>query len=91
VTFRLESPLVFKDKAKMGLTAFADKFAREFEEAGSITPSTRFKDLEEWSSMQALIIIAMIDEEFGVTLTAEDLQKSTTVEDLYKIVQSRQQ
>lgn len=76
----------------MQLQEFIDRFAQEFAEVepGQITSETVFRDLDEWSSMQALIIIAMIDEEFGVTLSAEDMRNSKTVGDIYTKVSSRQ-
>ncbi len=56
---------------------------------GTITPETVFKQLDAWNSMQALILIAMVDSEYGVTLTAENLNDSTTVSDLFSLVQSK--
>ena len=75
----------------MILQDFVDRFSQEFEEAGqgSINGDTIFRDLEEWSSMQALLIIAMIDEEYEVTLTADDIKQSKTVEEIYTIVKNR--
>ena len=70
---------------------FVSRFAQEFIEVDTndITKDTDFKSLEEWSSMQALIIIAMIDEEYNVTLNAEDIKQANTIRDLYDIVSSR--
>ena len=70
---------------------FVSRFAQEFIEVDTndITKDTDFKSLEEWSSMQALIIIAMIDEEYNVTLNAEDIKLANTIRDLYDIVSSR--
>lgn len=50
---------------------------------------TPFRDLEEWSSMQALIVIATVDEQFGVTLPEKEFRKARTVGDLYRITVSR--
>lgn len=76
----------------MQLQDFLDRFSQEFTEVepGRITAETVFRDLDEWSSMQALIIIAMIDEEFGVTLSAEDMREAKTVGDIFTKVSSRQ-
>ena len=70
---------------------FVSRFAQEFIEVDTndITKDTDFNSLEEWSSMQALIIIAMIDEEYNVTLNAEDIKQANTIRDLYDIVSSR--
>lgn len=50
---------------------------------------TKFKELEEWSSLTALSVIAMIDEEYDVKRLSDDVRNSQTVNDLYEIVKSR--
>ena len=70
------------------LNEFVELFAEQFDEtdASEIQPSTVFHDLEEYSSLIALSIIAMIDEEFDVTIKGDDMKSSVTVEDLYNKV-----
>ena len=51
----------------------------------SIVETTLFRELEEWSSMQALIVIAAIDEHFGVTIAEKDFRAAQTVADLYSL------
>lgn len=69
-----------------------DKFLQGFQEQfddtdpNLITFETNYKDLEEWSSMMALVIIAFVDDEYNISLTGDDFKKSTTVSDLYEIV-----
>ena len=57
--------------------------------AGSVAPSTPFRQLEGWNSMMALIIIARIDADHGITLTAQDLAGAVTVNDLFAILKSK--
>ena len=65
---------------------FLEVFQSLFQvDVGSIQASTVFRDLEEWSSMQALIVIAAIDEHFGVTVAERDFREAKTVSDLYQI------
>lgn len=65
------------------------KFVQDFEllldevEPGSITPETIFRDLEEWSSLIALVVIAMVDEEYDIKLSGDDIRTSVTVKDLF--------
>ncbi|MDB5283859.1 MAG: acyl carrier protein [Bacteroidota bacterium] len=75
----------------MDLTEFTRKFAECFSqaEAETINPETEFRKLEEWGSMMALIVIAMVDSDFGKTITAEDLKNGTTVGSLYEIVKTK--
>ena len=70
------------------LNEFVELFAEQFDEtdASEIQASTVFHDLEEYSSLIALSIIAMIDEEFDVTIKGDDMRASVTVEDLYNKV-----
>lgn len=70
------------------LEEFIELFAEQFDEtdASEITATTVFHDLDEYSSLIALSIIAMIDEEFDVTIKGDDMKSSVTVEDLYKKV-----
>jgi len=70
---------------------FLAKFAAQFEETdpSTITIDTKFREIDEWSSMVVLVIIAMVDEEFSLKLTGDDIKKSTTVHDLYMIVSSK--
>lgn len=70
------------------LQEFVALFAEQFDEsdAALFTPETRFRDLDEWSSILGLSIIAMVDEEFEVALRANDFRKAETIADLYKVV-----
>lgn len=73
------------------LNEFVELFIEQFEDTdpSKITPSTVFHDLDEYSSLIALSIIAMVDEEFDVTLKGDDMRSAVTVEDLYNIVKSK--
>lgn len=75
----------------MELQTFIQHMAEQFEETDSseITASTKFKDLDEYSSLLALTIIAMIDEEYDVTIKGEDLRQSQTIEDLFNVVKEK--
>ena len=75
----------------MELNNFIEKFAEQFDETeeSQFKACTEFKTLVEWSSLIALSIIAMVDEEYSVTLKGEDIRNSSTIEELYNIVKSR--
>ena len=70
------------------LEEFVALFAEQFDDtdASEITASTAFHDLDEWSSLIGLSVIAMVDEEFDVALKGDDVKSSITIEDLYKHV-----
>ena len=75
----------------MQLEDFVQKIAACFHqtEPASITAATRFRELEEWGSMLALIMIAMIDSDFNKTMTAEDLKSVNTVAELFEVVKNK--
>lgn len=50
-----------------------------------IAAETKFKDLDEWDSMTALMLIAMFDEKYGKKITGNDIKDASTLNDLYVI------
>lgn len=75
----------------MEIKDFIEKFAEQFDETPveEFAADTKFRELDEWSSLIALSIIAMVDEEYDVTLKGDDVKSSNTIEDLFQIVKSR--
>jgi acyl carrier protein len=75
----------------MDILSFVNNFAAQFDEtdANAFTPETDFRNLDEWTSLIALSIIAMVDDEYNVKIKGDDIRSSTTIEDLYHIVKSR--
>lgn len=75
----------------MTLEEFTKNLEIELEEVepGTLQPDTSYRELKNWSSMYALIIIAFVDINFGVTLNGADLKNTFTVRDLYNLVQER--
>ena len=65
--------------------------ANQFDEtdASEFQATTEFRQLDEWSSLMALSIIAMVDEEYNVQLKGDDIVKSQTIDDLFRIVSSK--
>ena len=75
----------------MELNSFIEKFAEQFEETEQnvLTAEVHFKELDEWSSLMALAIIAMVDAEYGIRIKGDDVKKAETIIDLYNIINSR--
>ena len=67
---------------------FIKQFAELFEETGPevFKAGTKFRELDEWSSLIALALISMIDEEYDIVLNGEDIRDAVTIEDLYNKV-----
>ena len=75
----------------MTLNEFIKKFAEEFDETpmSDFTADTKYRQLDEWSSLSGLTIISMIDEEFDKQITGADLRSVLTIEELYNLVKSK--
>ena len=75
----------------MELSKFIENFADQFEDTdpSEIKADTVFHDLDEYSSLIALSIIAMVDEEYDVQLKGDDMRSAVTVEDLFNIVKAK--
>lgn len=75
----------------MELKDFIANFAEQFDDTdvNDIQATTVFKELDEWSSLLALSVIAMVDEEYEVTIKGEDIRNANTVEDLFNVVKSK--
>ena len=77
----------------MELKDFIANFADQFDDidVNDIQATTVFKELDEWSSIIALSVISMVDEEYEVTLKGEDIRNANTVEGLFNVVKSKAQ
>lgn len=75
----------------MELVDFIEKFAEQFEdtEMSEFAADTVFKDLDEWSSLIVLSLIAMVDTEYNARVTAEDFRNTETIKDLFDLVKTR--
>lgn len=75
----------------MEIKEFIENFASQFDDTPmeEFKAETQFRDLDEWSSLMALSIIAMVDEEYDVTLKGDDMKAANTIEELYQIVKSK--
>jgi acyl carrier protein len=74
----------------MELNHFIEMFANQFDDtdASEIKADTKFKELDEWTSLIALSAILMIDEEYAVSIEADDIQTCETVEELFNRVKA---
>lgn len=75
----------------MEIKEFVENFANQFDDTdpSEIQAETNFRDLDEWSSLIALSVIAMVDEEYDVTLKGDDIKNANTVEDLFNTVRAK--
>ena len=73
------------------LEEFVALFAEQFDDTdpSEITAATEFHNLDEWSSLIGLSVIAMVDEEFDIALKGDDIKNAVTVEDVYNNVKAK--
>jgi acyl carrier protein len=72
----------------MELQQFIKDLEEQFDEVpeGTITPQTKYKEIDEYSSLTAMCIIGMVDSKYGVTLSGEVLAQCDSVDDLFQVV-----
>ena len=75
----------------MEIKKFMANFADQFDEldVNILTPETNFRELDEWSSLVALSVIAMIDDEYDVQLKAEEMRQTNLIKELFDLVSSK--
>ena len=61
---------------------FIAELQEQLELETTLTESTNIKELDEWDSMTAMILIGYVTDTFDVNLNAEDLKSITTVNSL---------
>ena len=66
------------------ITNFTAQFPNPVDEA--VHADTQFRDLKDWTSLQALIIVSSFDWDYGVVMDADELRKAVTMRDLYEII-----
>lgn len=73
------------------LDEFVALFAEQLDDTdpATVTAQTKFRELNEWSSLLALALISMVDEEFDVVLRGDDVKNSFTIEDVYNVIKSK--
>ncbi|WP_294958171.1 acyl carrier protein [uncultured Flavobacterium sp.] len=53
-----------------------------------VNGETNIKDLDEWDSMAAMVLIGLVNEEFSITLNSDDIENITTVNSLIERIGS---
>lgn len=75
----------------MELKEFVEKFAEQFEDTdpSEITTETNYRELDEWSSLMGMVIIAFVKTEMGKTVTGDELKACRSVEQLYNHIMAK--
>lgn len=75
----------------MQLDEFVKNFADQFDDtdADEILATTVFHDLEEWSSLTGMGVIALAKTQYGKTITGKELKECVTVEDVFNLINNK--
>lgn len=75
----------------MELNEFIKNFADQFDDTdpSEITSETKFHELDEWSSLIGMSVIAMAKTAYGKTITGKEIRECVTVEDLFNLIASK--
>lgn len=75
----------------MNLDNFINDFANQFDDTDSseILAGTYFQELDEWSSLTAMSIIAFVKTEYDKVITGKEIRSCETVEDLFNLISSK--
>lgn len=75
----------------MELNDFILNFANQFDDTdvNEITANTQFHELDEWSSLTGMGVIALAKTQYGKTITGKELRECVTVKDVYNLIASK--
>lgn len=75
----------------MEIKDFVQQFADQFDDTdpSEISAETKFRDLDEWSSLTGMGVIALAKTVYGKTITGKELRQCETVEDVYNLIASK--
>ena len=75
----------------MDINSFIEKIENEFDfiVKGTLKPETDYRELQQWGSMQALILMALIVTDYKIVVTGGEIVKCNTISELYHLVESK--
>ena len=75
----------------MEMPDFIKNFGPQFDDTdvSEFTPETKFRELEEWSSLNALAVLNMIGKKYGIILKPDEMKTANTIQELFDLVNSK--
>ncbi len=75
----------------MELNEFISAFAEQFDDtdASVFSAVTNYHDIDEWSSLMAMSVIAMVKTDMDVTISGKDIKDCETIEQLFNLIISK--
>lgn len=73
---------------KIDVQSFIVKLEDVFDtiDKGILTPDTKFRDLADWTSLNAMVLVALFETEFDRPLSFDQLRQCETIQDLYNLI-----
>lgn len=65
---------------------FTALFAEALERESGVSPEDKFREYEDWDSLAVLSIIALIKQNYDITIPRRDFDKLQTIEELYNYI-----
>jgi acyl carrier protein len=74
----------------MDMNEFIKNFANQFDdtEFSEFKAETKFRELDEWSSLISLAILNMVEKKYGVKVSFSDLREIFTIQQLFSFVEN---
>lgn len=71
---------------------FIENFVSIFDdvEVNTVSMETNFREIGEWSSLAALVLLTVLEDEYGVALNNKELTGAKTVKDIFDLVENKQ-
>jgi len=75
----------------MELQEFIKGFANQFDDTdiSEIIETTKYRELEEWSSLTAMSVIAFVRTQYGISISAEEIRSCSAVKDLFDLISAK--
>jgi acyl carrier protein len=72
----------------MDIKNFIENFADQFDdtEYSEFSEDTKFRNLDEWSSLTALAILNMINKKYNILLKHNEMQGVDTIRELFELM-----
>jgi len=75
----------------MEISEFIKNFGDQFDDTdvSAFVPDTRFRELDEWSSLNALAVLNMIGKKYGVKILPDEMKPMQTIQELFDLMLSK--
>lgn len=73
----------------MDTTQFLENIKDLIDTETELTVDTKFRELGEWDSLATLSTIAMVDDEYGIVISANELRQLETLGDIIRAIESK--